>query len=122
MNRNEYDVSGSELEVPNKSGMHFYDLWHGSELTATIANGKAILSFDLEGLGYGTILATEERPSESVQNLLSYMAERSRRPLSSYTREWKFVPQTLVEISPPKAVQSPPSGWSTSQRETTTLK
>ncbi len=110
INRNEYDVAGSQIEVPDRTGMHYYDLWHGAELTPAIANGKATLSFDFEGLGYGAVLATVEKLDGSVQNLLSFMAERSKRPLASYSHEWKAVPQTLVEIPGTAASQSPPEG------------
>jgi formylglycine-generating enzyme required for sulfatase activity len=110
VNRNEYDVSGPEIEIASRPGMHFYDLWHGTELTPVLANGKATLSFDLEGLGYGAVLATEERVDASLQNLLSYMAERSKRPLASYSREWKAVPQTLVEIPATSPAPSAPDG------------
>jgi iron(II)-dependent oxidoreductase len=116
VNRNEYDVSGAELEIAARPGVHYYDhyydLWHGTELTPVVTNGKATLSFDIEGLGYGAILATqkEEPPGESLQKLLSYMAERSKRPLASYSREWKSVPQTLVEIPATRPAQSPPEG------------
>ena len=61
VNRNEYDVSGPQLEIPSRPGMHYYDLWHGTELSPAVANGKATVSFDLEGLGYGAVLATEEK-------------------------------------------------------------
>ena len=110
INRNEYDVAGSQLEVPDRTGMHYYDLWRGAELTPAMANGKATLSFDLEGLGYGAVLATSEKPDGSVQNLLSFMADRSKRPLASYSREWKAVPQTMVEIPATATPQSPPEG------------
>src|SRR5271155_218193 len=53
VNRNEYDVTGAEIEVASQAGMHYYDLWRGTELTPVVANGKATLSFDLEALGYG---------------------------------------------------------------------
>jgi len=110
VNRNEYNVSGPEIEIASPLGMHFYDLWHGAELTPILANGKATLSFDLEGLGYGAILATEQKADASLQNLLSYMAERSKRALASYSREWKAVPQTLVEIPATSPVQAAPEG------------
>jgi iron(II)-dependent oxidoreductase len=110
VNRNEYDVSGAELEVANPPGVHYYDLWHGKELTPVITNGRATLSFNLEGLGYGAVLATAEKPGEDLQNLLSYMAERSRRPLASYSSEWKAVPQALVEIPATSVAQSTPDG------------
>ncbi len=116
VNRNEYDVSGPELEIKidtaSQPGMHyndhFYDLWHGTELTPLIANGKATLNFNLEGLGYGAVLATAGKADQGIQNLLSYMAARSKRPLASYSREWKAVSQTLVEIPATKITQSPP--------------
>jgi iron(II)-dependent oxidoreductase len=110
VNRNEYDVSGAEIELPARAGMHFYDLWHGTEFTPAIANGKAVLNFNLEGLGFGAILATDGKPDEHVSQLLAYMAERSKRPLASYTREWKAVPQTLVEIPETAPSQSAPEG------------
>jgi iron(II)-dependent oxidoreductase len=117
VNRNEYDVSGPQIEIASQPGVRYYDLWHGRELTPSVANGKATLSFDLEGLGFGAVLAIqklatqkEEKPNDSVQGLLSYMAERSKRPLTSYSREWKAVPQTLVEIPATSKPQSPPDG------------
>jgi gamma-glutamyl hercynylcysteine S-oxide synthase len=110
VNRNEYDVSGPQLEITSRPGVHYYDLWHGTELSPAVANGKATMSFDLEGLGFGAVLATEEKLTDGVQNLLSYMAGRSKRPLASYSREWKAVPQTLVEIPPTRVAQSPLEG------------
>ncbi len=95
VNRNEYDVTGEQLRVAYRSGMHYFDLWHGAELTPVVRDGKATLSFDLEGRGFGAVLATEANPpSGPLHDLLAYMAGRSRRPLSSYSREWKAVPQT----------------------------
>jgi formylglycine-generating enzyme required for sulfatase activity len=111
VNRNEYSVSGSQLTVPHRPGRHYYDLWHGTELTPALTGGNATLSFDLEGFGYGAVLATEENSSKgSFQDLMKFMAERSRRPLASYSREWKAAPQTIVEITSAKPAQSAPPG------------
>src|SRR5439155_1092418 len=33
VNRNEFAVEGEQLRLPYRSGQHFYDLWHGTELT-----------------------------------------------------------------------------------------
>jgi len=75
VNRNEYDVAGPELRVPFPAGVHFYDLWHG------------------------VVLATgEDPPSDKLKDILAYMAQRSRRPLSSFSREWQAVLQTMVDI------------------------
>jgi len=109
VNRNEYDVSGPQLSIPHKDGMHYYDLWHGVELEPS-ARGQDILSFELEGLGFGAILATNETNSSGVQDLMKFMAERSRKPLTSYSREWHATPQTMVEIAATKPAPAAPPG------------
>jgi formylglycine-generating enzyme required for sulfatase activity len=112
VNRNEYEVSGPQMEIATEPGMLYYDLWHGSELkpAETPVKGKATLNFDLESLGYGAVLATKQQPDQGVQNLISYMAQRSKRLLASYSREWKPVPQTMVEIPGTPPSQSSPDG------------
>jgi iron(II)-dependent oxidoreductase len=92
-------------------GMHYYDLWHGVELTPDVAEGKATLRFSMEGLGFGAVLATSESaPSGDWKDLQAFMAERAKRPLSAYSREWKFLPQTMVEIPATKPAASAPPG------------
>jgi formylglycine-generating enzyme required for sulfatase activity len=116
VNRNEYDVTGAQIEIATEPGMHYYDLWHGTELKPVViggapgANARATLNFDLEGLGYGAVLATKDGFGDNVRKLLAYMADRSKRPLASYPREWKPVPQSLVEIPATGAAQSAPNG------------
>ena len=111
VNRNEYDVSGPELRVPFQAGIHFYDLSHGTELKPSLRGSEAILSFEIEGRGFGAVLATEEDPAVGrLKDILGFMAERSRGPLSSYPREWKPMPQTMVEIKATKPASGAPSG------------
>ena len=47
VNRNEYDVAGPELRVPFHAGIHFYDLWHGTELKPITRGSDAVLSFEM---------------------------------------------------------------------------
>jgi gamma-glutamyl hercynylcysteine S-oxide synthase len=110
INRNEYDVTGAQVEVASSPGRHYYDLWHGTELTPVVANGRATLHFDLEGLGYGAVLAIDDRPDVNLRTLLSYIAERSKRSLASYPNEWKAATQTPVAISPTTPAQAAPEG------------
>jgi formylglycine-generating enzyme required for sulfatase activity len=111
VNRNEYTVTGDQLRVPAAAGVRYYDLWRGAELTPVVAGGQATLRFPMDGLGFGAVVATvEDPPAGSLKELLAYMAERSVRPLSAYSREWKALPQTMVEIPPTKAADSPPEG------------
>jgi iron(II)-dependent oxidoreductase len=111
VNRNEYDSAGEQLRTPHKAGMHYYDLWHGTELTPVVRGNEAALSFTIDGLGFGAILGTDQYPATGpLKTLLTYMAERSRRPLSTYSREWKPVSQTMLEIPATTRAQSTPPG------------
>jgi len=111
VNRNEFDMNGQQLRVPYHTGIHYFDLWHGVELQPRISGQEAILSFSLEGLGYGAVLATDEDASAApLRDLLPFMVERSRKPLREYSRAWSFVPQTIVDIPPTKPAASAPSG------------
>jgi gamma-glutamyl hercynylcysteine S-oxide synthase len=111
INRNEYDSAGEQLRTVHRNGMHYYDLWHGTELTPVARGNEATLSFSIEGLGFGAVVATDQYPATgALKDLLSYMAERSRRPLSTYSRDWKAVPQTMVEIPATPRAQAAPSG------------
>jgi formylglycine-generating enzyme required for sulfatase activity len=110
VNRNEYGVSGPQLNMPHRSEVHYYDLWHGRELQPNIANGTAEVSFDVEGLGYGALLATAHPLSDQIARIMQFMAERSRRPLADYSRQWQPVPQSIVDIPSTKAPSSTPPG------------
>lgn len=110
VNRNEYQVSGAQMAVPYRSGMHYYDLWHGTELQPEVANGTGTLSFDIEGLGYGAVLATGDELPNRVRTLIQFMAERLRRPLAEYSQKWRPVQQTIVDIPPTKPASVAPPG------------
>jgi len=112
INRNEYGVDGEQLRIPHRDGTHYYDLWRGEELQPAIgSDGEATLKFSIEGLGFAAVLATQENsPSPELQELLAFMKQRSARPLSSYSREWKFLPQTMVEIPPTEPPTETPPG------------
>jgi formylglycine-generating enzyme required for sulfatase activity len=114
VNRNEYDVAGEELRVPVQAGTHYFDLWHGVELIprANATGTQATLAFTIAALGFGAVFATTEKsaPSADLQELLKYMAARSAQPLRAYSREWKFVAQTMVRSAATKVPTTPPPG------------
>jgi iron(II)-dependent oxidoreductase len=112
VNRNEYDVAGEELRVPNRAGVRYVDLWHGVELVPRANGTEATLSFTIDPLGFGAVLATTENPASAgeLQKLLKYMAARSVEPLSEYSRQWRFVPQTMVASAPTKVPAAAPPG------------
>ncbi|MGH9702455.1 MAG: formylglycine-generating enzyme family protein, partial [Candidatus Acidiferrales bacterium] len=109
INRNDFALTGRQMRLPQRQGLHYYNVWNGAELQPEISDGRAILSFDLEPRGFGAILATP-RLSPGEQQLLSVMAQLSRKPLASFSREWRFLPQRITEIAPTKTAASAPEG------------
>jgi gamma-glutamyl hercynylcysteine S-oxide synthase len=98
VNRNDYDVEGSQLELA-EDGVRYFDLYHGVELTPVKnAAGKNVLSFALEAHGYGAILASHSAPDTGIQNLMSKMKTLTAKPLASYSHDWRVLPQRIVPI------------------------
>ena len=99
VNRTQYDVEGRQLRLSAQPGMHYFDLWHGVELSPEADGANVYLSFSIEAHGFGAILVSAEAANDRRQKLLSEMKQLSARPLSSYSAEWKFEPQKMVPIA-----------------------
>jgi hypothetical protein len=113
VNRNEYDVTGEELRVPAQPGTRYFDLWHGVELFPRANGDQASLAFTIDALGFGAVFAATENAAASgseLQALLRFMASRSTQPLTAYSRQWKFVPQTILSVAATRPPATPPSG------------
>jgi gamma-glutamyl hercynylcysteine S-oxide synthase len=112
VNRNEYDCDGRQITVPYKSGMRYFDLYHGVELAPEVMPAQqgdsAVLSFAIEAHGFGMILATPGEPDAAMRQLISHMKAMTAEPLSSFSHEWKMLPQQQVEIPLTKRASSPP--------------
>jgi len=88
VSRNQYDLEGRQLDLPYHTGTRFYDLWHGVELKPEIRGDRAVLSFEIEGQGFGAVLAQDEPATGAVATLLAGMRELSKTPLHSLSSEW----------------------------------
>jgi formylglycine-generating enzyme required for sulfatase activity len=110
VNRNEYDVDGRQMLVAHKDGMRYFDLYHGVELKPEIENGEAVLSFSIEPHGYAAILAEPGDPDPGLRALIAKMKDMTAKPLSSYSHEWKTLPQQLVEIPATAPAHAAPDG------------
>lgn len=106
VNRNDYDISGQQIELPKESRLRYFDLYHGIELKPEQQDGKLFLSFDIEAKGYGALLATSSEPSNEIQMLMAKMKTMSEIPLSKFSHQWAFLPQQIVPIASTK----PPTG------------
>jgi len=106
VNRNEYSVSGPQIEVPPSPGVRYFDLWRGVELRPESVNGRIRLSFDIEEKGFAAVLAAPA----ADEAFLARMKQLTAKPLSSFSREWRSLPQKLVEIAPVKPASDAPPG------------
>jgi formylglycine-generating enzyme required for sulfatase activity len=110
VNRNGYNIAGRQMSVPLVAGMRYFDLYHGVELHPEMEQQSAVLSFDLEADGFGAVLATRGEPSSAVKSLMQQLAQITRQPLASFSREHTFLTQTMVPIAPTKPASEPPDG------------
>ena len=110
VNRNEYDVEGRQIELPAQSGMHYYDVWHGVELIPATEDGKAVLSFGMERNGFGAVLAQQEPADAALQTFLSEMHALNAKPLSTFPKQWTFLPQHIVGIEQTQPATQAPDG------------
>jgi gamma-glutamyl hercynylcysteine S-oxide synthase len=113
VNRTEYDIPGPQLRLPHTEGRRYFDLWHGEELHPVLADNAGVpsasVSFEIEGDGYGAVLACDNGAVDAeLQTLLSRMQKLSRSPLHAFSNEWKPLSQTQVPIKPAKAPNNPP--------------
>ena len=99
VNRNRYDLGGPQIDLPFKDGMHYYDLYHGTELTPEIKGERVILSFEIEAKGFGALLASCTDPDSTTGTLILKMKKLTKKPLSDYSHEWKVLQQQIVKIS-----------------------
>jgi iron(II)-dependent oxidoreductase len=109
VNRNEYSVSGPQIELPAQDGMRYFDLYHGVELIPDRHGDKISLSFDLGQKDYGALLAIKSAPNEQISGLMAKMKAMTAKPLTDFSHEWKFLPQQIAQIAPTKPASSAPA-------------
>jgi len=110
VNRNEYNVSGRQMSVLFQQGMKYFDLYHGLEITPERDDNNSVLSFEIEAHGFGAVLATQGAPDEGMQRLMARMKSMTAQPLTSFSSEWKVLPQQLVPIQDTAPATSVPDG------------
>jgi len=110
VNRNEYDLTGPEIELPAKPGLHYFDLWHGIELTPVRKGNTVTLSFDIEAHGYGALIVTPELKDAALKSLMEQSKNWAAVPLKSLSDTWKPLDQKIVEITKVPASSTEPKG------------
>jgi gamma-glutamyl hercynylcysteine S-oxide synthase len=97
INRNEYNITGPQMELPVEEGLHYFDLYHGSELAPERHGDKVILRFSVDAKDYGAVLATKSALAEERAGLLATMKKLTATPLSSLSNRRIILPQQMVE-------------------------
>ena len=110
VNRSQADMAGPQIRVPYQPGMHYYDLYHGTELAPGRVGGEAMLSLDIEAHGYAAILASDQPAGASFVKLMQTMQQMTAKPLGSFEHEWKFLPQHIVPMEATKPPSADPPG------------
>jgi formylglycine-generating enzyme required for sulfatase activity/nicotinamidase-related amidase len=110
INRTRFDMNDAQIEVPFAQGTHYYDLWHGVELHPVVKDNSATLNFEIEARGYGAVFAATKALDQKETNLINKLHGLSVKPLASYSPDWHFLSQHIVEIAPVKAASAPPDG------------
>jgi iron(II)-dependent oxidoreductase len=110
VNRAAYDIGGRQMDVPIVPGMRYFDLYHGVELKPETDGPVAALSFDIEGNGYGAVLATDSEPGAPMKDLMRRMAAMTAKPLKDWPNQPVVLNQKMVEIAPTVAVADAPEG------------
>jgi len=110
VNRGAYNLEGAQLEIPSAPGMRYFDLWNGRELQPAVRDGHAELAFPMEALAYGAVLAQPEAPDANLTAFLGEMRTLSARPLASFPKVWRVLPQKIVEIAATAPAAEAPEG------------
>lgn len=110
VNRAGRDVAGARLRVPPEDARYF-DCYHGKEIHPSHQpNSSSYVSFDLEVDGYGCVLKLPGAPGPALGGLLHLMSSLTSKRLDQFSAEWKYAPQTMVQIAPSKLATSRPGG------------
>jgi iron(II)-dependent oxidoreductase len=111
VNQNEFPVAGRQISVPNVPGRRYVDAWHGAALSPEISGDTATLDFEIEGQGYGAVLAIDAgATAPDLDAYMKKMGALTARPLSSYSHEWHALAQQMAEAPAMARASRPPDG------------
>lgn len=108
INRREYAINGEQLAVPHSDGATYYDVWNGERIEPRIEGGRAFLSADIAGNGFGAFLA--DTSGSDIGDVLGTMKELAAKPLSTYSAKWQAAQQELVAVEPTRPYRTAPDG------------
>lgn len=104
--------SDGALSIPCEPGDVFHDVYRGRQITEAICEtgfAKAVLSLEPFGIGAVSVVGKGKPPPSPA--FMERMREMTRQPLDTFSKAWKFLPQTMADARAKTAVpESAPAG------------
>ena len=104
--------SDGALSIPCEPGDVFHDVYRGRQITEAICEtgfAKAVLSLEPFGIGAVSVVGKGKPPLSPAS--MERMREMTRQPLDTFSKAWKFLPQTMADARAKTAVpESAPAG------------
>lgn len=111
VNRGHNAVNGQQIQLPQKEGIAYFDLWNGEKLMAKHNGDKLTLSFKIEGDGFGCVIGVNTRyANNGLTAFLSSIKAIAAVKLKDLPAQWHFLPQHIVDITPSKKYKNAPDG------------
>ncbi len=100
INRNGFKIDKGILKVEHRTGSRYFDMWNGLELQPHVDGKWATIDIPLEANGYGAVLQVDDTAiSAALSKDIRTLQSLAATPLHSLSNDWKFLPQTLVDIA-----------------------
>lgn len=111
INRTDWSVSESIMNVSHTAGQRYFDVWNGKEIWPRIEGAYAELSVPLERHGYGAVLRIDANVKiENLSATLERLTAQAIKPLQSYSSEWSALAQKMEPISLTSLAKNAPDG------------
>ena len=111
VSKNEFDISGPQIQISYDPTRKYFDLWHGVELVPDIKDAAATLSFAIESNGYGALLSIPAASvDEGLRRFLGEMNQLDRVRLDSLSKTPRLLKQMVAEIRSTRRAPRAPTG------------
>lgn len=94
-----------------QGGRYYYDCYLGAELTVVSGEKGLSVTFPLEAHGFGCVVESDiPAEASSLADFLATMKGLTERSLHSYSAEWRYLKQRMVDIPKTALVSEVPLG------------
>ncbi|RYZ47450.1 MAG: formylglycine-generating enzyme family protein, partial [Sphingobacteriales bacterium] len=106
-----HDKKGELLKLPFSANAEYYDAWNGKQLKPRREGNDVFIDLAIESRGFGAVVViTKGGATNQFNSFLKTMATLSAKPLSSYSAQWKEIPQLQFPLKPTAKAGARPDG------------